>query len=188
MEKAGPFQMTRLPIFTPLLIRAYSHASDTGRISPLPLQLSVPRWRRLQLIIVKTWYECSSISKAPVRKSWSYCRTIYMLLSGMWTHDMLFTLILIATLEALWPLEMAPPNIFITRKFWIPKSVLMLNLLVMKKNPLQFCGHDCSWNPKSTNLIRTSSIRTTSPIYSLKTMVRWFQEIIIVLWTLDIYV
>ena len=30
---------------------------------------------------------------------------IYMLLSGMWTHPFLFTLILIATLGALWSLE-----------------------------------------------------------------------------------
>ena len=148
MEKAGPFQMTRLPIFTPLLIRAYSHASDLGRISPLPLQLSVPRWRRLQLIIVKIWYKCSSISKAPVRKSWSYCRIIYMLLSGMWIHPLIFTLIIISTLDALWTLAVAPSNLFLAIKRWILEVSLRFNSLVLKTHLLWLCIHNCSWVTK----------------------------------------
>ena len=53
MEKAGPFQIKSLKISTPLFVRDYSHVSAPGLIFALPLQLSAPVCRILQLSIVK---------------------------------------------------------------------------------------------------------------------------------------
>ena len=116
MEQLIPFQRTRLMDSNPLLLRAYSYVSPPGLISILPVQLSAPVYRSPQLTIGKIWYECSIISMAPVRKSCSCQRTIYIILSGMCTHPLLSTLTLKSTMEELWPLAAATSNLFLARK------------------------------------------------------------------------
>ena len=52
---------------------------------------------------------------------------------------------------------------------------------------LWFCGCGCSWDSKASKLIRKYSTRTTSPLLSLKIMVRIVQASKLVIWNFAIY-
>ena len=111
---------------------------------------------------------------------------IYMLLIGMCIHPLIFTLLIISTLYVLWTLAAAPSNIFLAIKIWIPKVSLRLNSLVLKTYLLWLCIHNCSWDTKAKNWIRTFYTRKISLILSLRVNVRRVQEIKVVPWTFAI--